>query len=100
MDFVEKLQTILEEHFGEDPGYELQLDVSDTGQVSGLLTLQAFEDAPEYERQNVIWDVLDEALDEDERFRITLIIANAPEETAVLDAEQRAQKRIEQARRQ
>ena len=98
MDFLKKLETILRDHFDEDSEFQLQLEISDAGQVTGVLTSTVFEDKEEFERQNLIWDVLDEELDEDERFQITLIIANTPEQTAILNAEERARDRIRRAR--
>ena len=57
-----RLEEVLEAHFGDDEGYDLEFDPSPPDQITGLLTSGSFEGKREYERQNVIWDVLDEEL--------------------------------------
>lgn len=89
MEFVDKLSQVLQDSFGSDPGYKLELDPSPSDRITGVLTSAHFEGKREFERQNMIWDVLDDNLTDDERFKITLFIANTPEETAALEAEQR-----------
>ena len=100
MGYVDKLHKIFRDHFGDDSSYEFHTEESESGQVVGVLTLDAFQDKAGFERQNMIWNVLDEELDDDERFRITIIIANTPQETALQSAEQRAEERIKRAREQ
>lgn len=97
MGFVDKLQKVFQDHFGDDPSYEFHFEESDSGQVVGILTLEAFEAKSEYERQTMVWDVLDDELDDDERFRITIIIARTPQEAAIESAERRAEQRIKRA---
>jgi hypothetical protein len=89
MEIRDKLTQSFQEHFGDDPGFAIDFDPSPPDRVTGTLTLEVFNGKKEYERQNMIWDVLDEELTDDERFMITIIIANTPRETAMFQAQQR-----------
>lgn len=90
MALVNKLQRVFEQQLqGDEEAFEFETEVSSSGQITGILTSSLFERKREYERQNMIWDVMEEELSEDELDQITIIIANTPDETAGLDEQQR-----------
>lgn len=90
MALIDKLQDSFEHHFGDDDeGLLFEAERSSSGQVTGILTSSIFENMREYQRQNMIWDVLEAELNDEELERITIIIANTPEETAGLDDDKR-----------
>lgn len=93
MALKEKIQRILQDEFRDDPGYDLELEESAGGDVSGILTLQMFEGLETYQRQDRLWDVLDKHFDDDERAAIALIVTNTPEESSASRAQQRHDRR-------
>ena len=89
MALEDKLTRLLTAHFSNgDETFEIQFDPGPPDRVTALVTSSKFEGEREYQRQNMIWDVLEDGLDEDELASISIIIANTPDETAGLDDEQ------------
>ncbi len=89
METKARLKEVLENHFGDDDGFDLEFDPSAPDQITGLVTSSTFEGKREFERQNMIWDVLDDELTEEQRADIVLLMANTPEESEAFDHEPR-----------
>jgi len=71
-----KVDRVLRDAF---PGLE-SLDIQDDDGIIGVLVSEKFEGLEAIDRQNVIWDVLDQALEPDEKRQIQIIVAATPEE--------------------
>ena len=56
------------------------LDIQDDDGIIGVLVSPTFEGLEAIDRQNMIWDVLDQALEPDEKRQIQIIVAATPEE--------------------
>ena len=83
MDLKTKLKQALKTAF---PGAEVRLEVSSPGskKVAGFLVWNKFVGLPQLERQEKLWDVLDQELTVGERARITAILTATPEELTVV----------------
>jgi len=82
---ISKLKGALRDEFGDDPGFDLMTEVSDSGSVTAVLTTERFEDLREVERQQEIWEVLERELAPEEQSKINIVLANTPEETRVFE---------------
>ena len=61
------------------PGLEV-LDIQEDDGIIGVLLSGRFEALEAIDRQNMIWDALDQALEPDEKRQIQIIVAATPEE--------------------
>ena len=58
----------------------IELEDVPPGKVAGTLVSKQFEGKPTPARQDLVWDALDAALDEYERTRVVIVLAETPEE--------------------
>jgi transcription antitermination factor NusG len=82
----QKVKRALEDEFVKDPeqGDRVELDDGPLEKVGGVVISTSFEHVPLSKRQDLVWDVLERVLDIHERARITLILADTPEEYRIL----------------
>jgi acid stress-induced BolA-like protein IbaG/YrbA len=71
------LQTLIVE---PSAGDKLELEDVPPNKVAGTLISSKFEGLTHAQRQDLIWDELDAALDTYERTRVVIILAHTPEE--------------------
>lgn len=77
----QRLEEVLDDYFEEDPEYDLEVDDSNPRRLVGILTSSQFRGESELERQNTIWDLLEEKLTDEQLAQIVIIIANTPDES-------------------
>ncbi len=84
MEFNEKLLNILIQMGLENP--KLEMDETPAGRFGGFIISNTFAGISHIERQNMIWDKLDEVLDEEKRLKIIGLLTMTPEEVEEADA--------------
>jgi len=80
----EKVQSALLPLYGRSASEGLNLEVVPPNRLTGTLVSAKFRGLTHGERQDLIWDLLDEVLTPHERTRIVIIIANTPEEHRII----------------
>jgi len=84
MDFEEELMAILLRMGLENP--VLEINVRPEGRVSGFVISESFTGKSQIERQDMLWDTLDEVLDEEKNLKIIGLLTMTPAEVEEADA--------------
>ncbi len=86
MDFREELETLLLQIGLENPIFEI--GVTDTGRVGGFVVSKSFSGKSQIERQDMLWDKLDEILDEEKQLKIIALLTMTPAEVEEADTKE------------
>ncbi len=84
MDFEEELMAILLRMGLENP--VLEINVRPGGRVSGFVISESFTEKSQIERQDMLWDTLDDVLDEEKNLKIIGLLTMTPAEVEEADA--------------
>ncbi len=84
MDFKEELETILSGIGLRNPTFEI--GVTPEGKVGGFVVSESFCGKSQIERQDMLWDRLDEILDEEKDLKIIALLTMTPAEVEEADA--------------
>ncbi len=83
MDFKEELERILLEIGLENP--TVDIGVTPEGRVGGFVISDSFRGKSQLERQDMLWDKLDEILDEEKDLKIIALLTMTPAEAEEAD---------------
>ncbi|HKP94880.1 MAG TPA: hypothetical protein VJ385_03890 [Fibrobacteria bacterium] len=78
-ELVEKIKKIVNEKYALDFNLS-DLEILDSGKVSGYVTSGSFKDTLQEDRQKMVWAILKEHLSSDELNEISLILTMTPDE--------------------
>ncbi len=84
MDFREELENILIGIGLENPTFEI--GVTPEGKVGGFVVSESFCGKSQIERQDMLWDRLDEILDEEKDLKIIALLTMTPAEVEDADS--------------
>ncbi len=84
MDFKEQLEIILLGIGLENPTFDI--GVTPEGRVGGFVVSDSFYGKSQIERQDMLWDRLDEILDEEKNLKIIALLTMTPAEVDEADA--------------
>ena len=76
-DFKEKVGEIINAEFGENAA---DLEVLESGRVSGFVVSVRFDDKSDKERQDMLWEALREKLSQEELLNVSFLITLTPDE--------------------
>ncbi|MGD8718658.1 MAG: hypothetical protein PVH29_07535 [Candidatus Zixiibacteriota bacterium] len=76
-DFKEKVEEAINAEFGENAA---ELEVLESGRVSGFVVSGKFDDKSDQERQDMLWETLKEALTQEELLNVSFLITLTPDE--------------------
>jgi hypothetical protein len=79
-----KVEQALRKACENDQDVEIRLDDVEPDRIGGLVLSVVFEPLSPTDRQDLIWQFLDDALTTYERTRISFIVTDTPREYAVL----------------
>jgi acid stress-induced BolA-like protein IbaG/YrbA len=78
-EFIARLQSVLNEEFSS--AQEIILEPAPDGErVKGVIISESFAGTDDADRQDQVWDILEEKLSESEQRRVLSLIAYTPEE--------------------
>ncbi len=82
---VTKLRQLLQENL---KGADARIDPpSPTGRIGGTVIWDGFEGMDQLDRQNSIWKIIDDNMDQEERRGILLLLTLTPQELATIEEE-------------
>jgi acid stress-induced BolA-like protein IbaG/YrbA len=85
MDFKEELEMILSDIGLKNPTVEIS--VTPEGKVGGFVVSESFCGKSQIERQDMLWDRLDEILDEEKNLKIIALLTMTPAEVEDADSD-------------
>lgn len=84
MELKKELELILNQIGLQDP--EIELEENPAGRIGGFVISETFMNQSHIDRQNMLWDKLDNILDEEKRTKIIGILTMTPLEADEADA--------------
>jgi len=84
MDIREELEKIILQLGLDNP--KLELELTPTGRIGGFIISDSFLGKSQIERQNMLWDKLDNILDEEINSKVIGLLTMTPDEVEETDA--------------